>query len=252
MARPARGHIRFSSTSITGREQGESLGDHRHRQSPSGTLPGRHGTAPAHGTSQAPWRHPGWTAGMGTTRNSSFLVRASCTGITAPSVRPPRGVVTALLWTLLARPHECGDDAPPTTRRSARFLACAAVVGLGTLLPGAPGIRVPYTGSAGPGLLVDSALNRPASTVVVTGQYIAIGRGRTVPCTSSSSSPDPGFPAFQNGRRLSGWHSSQSPTVTCRLLAHRSPDPGQFRGRPWRSLKAATDGGSSNASMRAR
>ena len=133
------------------------------------------------------------------------------------------------------------------TKGSARLLACAAVVGLATLLPAAPAsatvheivgqwcsgqdelappgisggssadnfakplnangfIRgtVPFTGSAGPGLLVDFGFDHPASKVVGTGQYIVIGQTPAGPLYLQLIEPDPDFPAFQHCPRLSG------------------------------------------------
>lgn len=133
------------------------------------------------------------------------------------------------------------------TKRSARLLACAAVVGLATLLPAAPAsatvheivgqwcsgqdelappgisggsnadnfakplnvngfIRgtVPFTGSAGAGLLVDFDFDHPASKVVGTGHYIVIGQTPAGPLYLQLIEPDPDFPAFQHCPRLSG------------------------------------------------
>lgn len=133
------------------------------------------------------------------------------------------------------------------TKTSARLLACAAVVGLATLLPAAPAsatvheivgqwcsgqgelappgisggsnadnfakplnangfIRgtVPFTGSAGPGLLVDFDFGHPASKVVGTGTYIVIGQTPAGPLYLQLIEPDPSFPAFRHCPRLSG------------------------------------------------
>jgi hypothetical protein len=133
------------------------------------------------------------------------------------------------------------------TRRSARILAAAAVVGIATLLPAAPAsatvheivaqwcsghepleppgisggsnadnfakplnangfIRgtVPFTGSAGPGLLVDFDFGHPASKVVGTGVYIVIGQTPVGPLYLQLIEPDPNFPAFQRCPGLAG------------------------------------------------
>ena len=133
------------------------------------------------------------------------------------------------------------------TRRSARILAAAAVVGVATLLPAAPAsatvheivaqwcsghepleppgisggsnadnfakplnsngfIRgtVPFTGSAGPGLLVDFDFGHPASKVVGTGVYIVIGQTPVGPLYLELIEPDPNFPAFQRCPGLAG------------------------------------------------
>ena len=133
------------------------------------------------------------------------------------------------------------------TKGSARLLACAAVVGLATLLPAAPAsatvheivgqwcsgqdelappgisggsnadnfakplnangfIRgtVPFTGSAGPGLLVDFDFDHPTSKVVGTGQYIVIGQTPAGPLYLQLIEPDPDFAAFRNCPRLAG------------------------------------------------
>lgn len=133
------------------------------------------------------------------------------------------------------------------TRRSARILAAAAVVGIATLLPAAPAsatvheivaqwcsghepleppgisggsnadnfakplnsngfIRgtVPFTGSAGPGLLVDFDFGHPASKVVGTGVYVVIGQTPVGPLYLQLIEPDPNFPAFQRCPGLAG------------------------------------------------
>jgi len=133
------------------------------------------------------------------------------------------------------------------TRRSARILAAAAVVGIATLLPAAPAsatvheivaqwcsghepleppgisggsnadnfakplnangfIRgtVPFTGSAGPGLLVDFDFGHPASKVVGTGVFIVIGQTPVGPLYLQLIEPDPNFPAFQRCPGLAG------------------------------------------------
>jgi hypothetical protein len=63
---------------------------------------------------------------------------------------------------------------------------------------------VPFTGSAGPGLLVDFDFDHPASKVVGTGQYVVIGSTPAGPLYLQLIEPDPDFPAFQNCPRLSG------------------------------------------------
>jgi len=133
------------------------------------------------------------------------------------------------------------------TRRSARILAAAAVVGIATLLPAAPAsatvheivaqwcsghepleppgisggsnadnfakplnsngfIRgtVPFTGSAGPGLLVDFDFGHPASKVVGTGVFIVIDETPAGPLYLQLIEPDPNFPAFQRCPGLAG------------------------------------------------
>ena len=133
------------------------------------------------------------------------------------------------------------------TRKSARLLAAAAVVGIATLLPAAPAsatvheivaqwcsghepleprgisggsngdnfakplnsngfIRgtVPFTGSAGPGLLVDFDFGHPASKVVGTGQFIVIGETPAGPLYLQLIEPDANVPAFQRCPGLAG------------------------------------------------
>ena len=63
---------------------------------------------------------------------------------------------------------------------------------------------VPFTGSAGPGLLVDFDFDLPASKVVGTGQYIVIGTTPAGPLYLQLIQPDPDFPAFRNCPPLSG------------------------------------------------
>jgi hypothetical protein len=133
------------------------------------------------------------------------------------------------------------------TKKSARVLAAAAVVGIATLLPAAPAsatvheivaqwcsghdplepsgltggshadnfaqplnstgfIRgtVPFTGSAGPGLLVDFDFGIKATKVVGTGEYIVIGQTPAGPLYLQLIEPDPSFPAFQRCPGLAG------------------------------------------------
>lgn len=63
---------------------------------------------------------------------------------------------------------------------------------------------VPFTGSAGPGLLVDFDFGHPASKVVGTGEYIVIGTTPAGPLYLQLIKPDPSFPAFQNCPGLPG------------------------------------------------
>ena len=56
---------------------------------------------------------------------------------------------------------------------------------------------VPFTGSAGPGLLVDFDFGHPASKVVGTGVFIVIGETPAGPLYLQLIEPDPNFPAFQ-------------------------------------------------------
>ena len=65
---------------------------------------------------------------------------------------------------------------------------------------------VPFTPPSGmdPGLLVDFNFDHPASKVVGTGVYVAIGQTPAGPLYLQLIEPDPNFPAFQNCPRLSG------------------------------------------------
>ena len=63
---------------------------------------------------------------------------------------------------------------------------------------------VPYTGTAGPGLLVDFDFDHPASKVVGSGQYVVIGLTPAGPLYLQLIEPDPDFPAFQHCPRLAG------------------------------------------------
>jgi hypothetical protein len=63
---------------------------------------------------------------------------------------------------------------------------------------------VPFTGSAGPGLLVDFDFGHPASKVVGTGVFIVIGETPAGPLYLQLIEPDPNFPAFQRCPGLAG------------------------------------------------
>lgn len=61
---------------------------------------------------------------------------------------------------------------------------------------------VPFTGSAGPGQLVNFNFDHPASKVVGTGIYVVIGNTPEGPLYLQLITPDPNFPAFQRCPRL--------------------------------------------------
>jgi len=61
---------------------------------------------------------------------------------------------------------------------------------------------VPFTGAAGPGLLVNFNFDHPASKVVGTGVFIVIGSTPAGPLYLQLIQPDPRFPAFQHCPRL--------------------------------------------------
>lgn len=61
---------------------------------------------------------------------------------------------------------------------------------------------VPFTGSAGPGLLVNFDFDHPAAKVVGTGTYVVIGSTPDGPLYLQLIEPDPSFPAFQRCPRL--------------------------------------------------
>ncbi|WP_109507436.1 hypothetical protein [Nocardioides speluncae] len=63
---------------------------------------------------------------------------------------------------------------------------------------------VPFTGAAGPGLLVDFNFDHPASKVVGTGVFIVIGSTPAGPLYLQLIEPDPNFPAFRHCPRLAG------------------------------------------------
>jgi hypothetical protein len=59
---------------------------------------------------------------------------------------------------------------------------------------------VPFTGSAGPGLLIEFNYDNPNAKVVGTGVFIVIDP--TVPLYVEVIEPNPDFPAFQHCPRL--------------------------------------------------
>ena len=59
---------------------------------------------------------------------------------------------------------------------------------------------VPFTGSAGPGLLVDFNYDNPNAKVVGTGVFVVIDP--SVPLYLELITPDPNFPAFKRCPRL--------------------------------------------------
>lgn len=61
---------------------------------------------------------------------------------------------------------------------------------------------VSFTGSAGPGLLVNFNFDHPAAKVVGTGQYVVIGSTPAGPLYLQLIAPDSSFPAFQRCPRL--------------------------------------------------
>jgi hypothetical protein len=61
---------------------------------------------------------------------------------------------------------------------------------------------VPFTGDAGPGLLVDFNYAHPAAKVVGTGVFIVIDETPAGPLYLELIEPDPRFPAFQRCPRL--------------------------------------------------
>ena len=66
------------------------------------------------------------------------------------------------------------------------------------------GEPVPFTGSAGPGLLVKFNYDHPAAKVVGTGIFIVIGSTPAGPLYLELIEPNPNFPAFQHCPRLAG------------------------------------------------
>jgi hypothetical protein len=66
------------------------------------------------------------------------------------------------------------------------------------------GDPVPFTGPAGPGLLVPFAYDHPAAKVQGTGVFIVIGSTPAGPLYLELIEPDPSFPAFQHCPRLAG------------------------------------------------
>ena len=62
------------------------------------------------------------------------------------------------------------------------------------------GDLVPFTGSAGPGLLVEFNYNNPNAKVVGTGVFVVIDP--TGPIYLELIVPDPNFPAFQRCPKL--------------------------------------------------
>ena len=63
---------------------------------------------------------------------------------------------------------------------------------------------VPFTGSEGPGLLIDFNFDHPASKVVGTGIFIVIGSTPAGPLYLQLIEPDPDFAAFRHCPRLAG------------------------------------------------
>jgi hypothetical protein len=66
------------------------------------------------------------------------------------------------------------------------------------------GDPVPFTGSAGPGLLIPFNYDAPAAKVQGTGTFIVIGSTPAGPLYLELIEPDPNFPAFQHCPRLAG------------------------------------------------
>jgi hypothetical protein len=60
----------------------------------------------------------------------------------------------------------------------------------------------PFTGVAGPGLLVDIDFDRPQTKVVPTGQILVIGTTPDGPLYLEGFVVDPNFPAFANCANL--------------------------------------------------
>ena len=60
----------------------------------------------------------------------------------------------------------------------------------------------PYTGTAGPGLLIDFDFTRPQVKVVPTGQILVIGSTPAGPLYLEGFVVDPAFPAFDNCAKL--------------------------------------------------
>ncbi|HKX67613.1 MAG TPA: hypothetical protein VJN29_10345 [Intrasporangium sp.] len=69
---------------------------------------------------------------------------------------------------------------------------------------GVVGDPVPFTGPAGPGLLVPFDYGHPAAKVQGTGVFIVIGATPAGPLYLELIEPDPSFPAFQHCPRLAG------------------------------------------------
>ena len=72
------------------------------------------------------------------------------------------------------------------------------------LASGAIGDPVPFTGPAGPGLLVPFNYDHPAAKVRGTGTYVVIGTTPEGPIYLELIEADPSFPAFQHCPRLAG------------------------------------------------
>lgn len=66
------------------------------------------------------------------------------------------------------------------------------------------GGTVPFTGPAGPGLLIEFNFDHPASKVVGTGTYVVVGTTPAGPLYVQLIEPDPDFPAFRHCPRLAG------------------------------------------------
>jgi hypothetical protein len=56
----------------------------------------------------------------------------------------------------------------------------------------------PFTGSAGPGLLIDFDFDQPQAKIVPTGQILVIGTTPAGPLYMEDFIPDPSFPAFSS------------------------------------------------------
>jgi hypothetical protein len=61
---------------------------------------------------------------------------------------------------------------------------------------------VPFTGPAGPGLLIDFDYDHPAAKVIGTGVFIVIDQTPAGPLYLELIQPDPSFPAFRSCPRL--------------------------------------------------
>ena len=89
-----------------------------------------------------------------------------------------------------------GEIEPPGISNDARKNFARPV-----MASGAVSVR-PFTGSAGPGLLIDIDFDRPNVKVVPTGQILVIGTTPAGPLYLEEFALDPNFPAFSNCAKL--------------------------------------------------
>lgn len=130
-----------------------------------------------------------------------ILIRLSAVCIAATALILPAGPANATVHEIVAAwcsGHE--PLAPPGISGGSHADNFAQPLNSNGFIQG----TVPFTGSAGPGLLVKFNYDHPAAKVVPTGEVIVIGSTPAGPLYLELIKPDPQFAAFAHCPRLAG------------------------------------------------